>query len=403
MKKMTAIALTTTLTSLVAFNSHAITKPSTGGTGVIQDISVGDVGSQPVIVVRNISVNKQLGSINLQPQSNTIQMKLKGDVECGGVFLDSIKSKVGYSFKSARLGVGPEQSAYWDVAAGSSSNINKSGHIVTKTLNVPIADFVGTAHEIDVAELVMQMANQHAQNGGNKVTYLQQDHNYSVQVPIRFAAECQKYTRNKISKKTTFTGIPGLVSSKMINVRVAYKGDKNLIGNVLQAANNSPAQQGGYAANQQNFIDVNSGKFLIGPKKLKGKCALEPDFKIELTGAGDGDVKLRINDDGNTIHHSPVVAFNSGKATYSFKKKVGQFNENILNKTYDHEYQVYIKVKTKNETSFPTHWQPVSGAALNWEHTCIRPVVVNPIIRGGTPTNKLDAPTKPGRGPLKKK
>ncbi len=395
MKQFTVVA-TATLLSLVSSGALA-SAIETSGVNSVQDIYVGNVGSKPVITVRNVAGNKQLDHIDLEPQSNTFSMKLKGGVECGVVFKNTVSVKEGYMFREGRLGVGTLQTAYWDVQAGTNSNINKSDHLVTKTVNVPIAAFNGTAHALDLENFILEKADQHAQGGGNKVSYLRQDHNFDVQIPIRFAADCPTYSRHKLFKKQTVIEAGGsyIVAKRMTTIRIAYKGDPNLTGTVSLAARNPSAQQGGYNAGTQNFIDINSGKFLIGPVKLKGKCALEGDFKIEIKGAGDGDLKIRINDDGGTIHDSPTVSFSQGKAVYSFKKKVGQYSENQLNKTYGHKYQVYVKAKTKNEAFFPSHYTPVSGAFLNWDHTCIRPVVVNPAIRGGGHNDKVYAPAKP--------
>ncbi len=403
MKQMTTFAVTTALTSLVAFNSYAL-KPATHGTGIVQEINVGDVGNQPVVIVRNMAVNKQLASINLQPQSNSLQMKLKGDVKCGGAYINNVIEKIGYTFMSARIGVGPEQEAYWDVPAGASNDLNKANHSVIKTLNVPIAEFNGTAHEIDVSEFVMQKAAQHAQNGGNKVDYLRKDHNYYVQVPIRFQADCRKYTRKKISKKTIIeAGETNIVASKMINVRIAYKGDKNLTGTALLAANNSQAQVGGYNGGpnqsqgkfqaQEQKPSISSGKFLVAPHKLKGKCALDAEFTVEVKGAGEGHVRIRIDDTGKQVHQSPSLAFNNGKAVYSFKTTVGTGSQGLLNATFSHPYQIKVRTKGKNDPTFPNNWTPIAGASVIWQHTCTNPVTVNPAI-GGT-GKKLYAPNKP--------
>ena len=402
MKQFKVIAATTALLSIAATTALA-SGIQTSPLNSVQDIYVGSVGNLPVVTVRNVAVNKQLAKINLQPQSNTFQMKLKGEVECGGVYKNTVFQKKGYMFSEGRLGVGTIQNAYWEVAAGSSSNINKSTHAVTKTVNVPIAAFNGTAYALDVENYIMDKADQHAQNGGNKVDYLRKDHNYNVQVPIRFTADCPNYTRYKVNKQTVIeSGDDFITATRMATVRIAYKGDPNLQGNAIVAFQNSQAQQGGYDAGEQNFITVSNGKFLVGPKNLKGKCALEPTFKIQIKGAGDGELKIRINDDGATIHNSPTVSFTKGKAEYSFKHTVGKYTEKQLNKTYHHNFQVYVRMKAKNDPVFPSVYKPVAGAALNWSHTCIKPIVVNPAIAGGGAQNKLYAP-KPTRGPLTKK
>ncbi|MFT6558480.1 hypothetical protein [Sneathiella sp.] len=400
MRQIATFAVTATLTTLIAAQSHAI-KPATQGLNINQEISVHDVGTVPTITVRNTSANKQLSALSLQTEKNSIQIKMKGEVECGGTYFENYRKREGYAFKEGRLGVGTEEDIYWDVQAGTSNNINKSSHAITKTLTVNLAHFNGTEHEINAAAYVLQKANQHAGNGGNKINYLRQDHVYNVKVPIRFQADCRKFTRYKIKKETVIeSGADNIVATRLINVKIAYKGDKNLTGSLSAQLIPSQGQGNTINAGPQNFISVDSGTFLEGIKKLKGKCVLEPSFKIELKGSGDGQVKIRINDGSSTIYDSAPVTFSKGKAVLTFSKKVGLPGSNQLNKTYQHEYQVYVRTKTNNEEQFPAAFQIVHGAALDWEHTCIQPVVVNPAI--GNTGSKVFAPNTPQPTPARK-
>lgn len=377
-------------------NAEAV-QPSTQGLGITQEIDVQSIGGTPVIKVKNNPMGNQLNAIKLVTEGTTVDFSLKGDVECGGVISENFNIKSGVTFRSARIGAGNDNEFFYMLDAGVSNDIKKHTHTVTKAVKVPFVKFNGTAYLSDPAGFVMKAANQHAANGGNKIQYLREDHSYVVKLPIRFEATCQHYIRKKIAKKTIYETPDTLEVSKLVNVRIDYKGDKSLIATGGLALGNTGGGAGGFNTGPQNFISVNSGKFLIGPKNLKGKCALEPQFKIELKGAGDGQVKIRINDGGKTLINSQAVNFTKGKATYTFKTKVGfAGNQTVLNKLYAHNYKVYVKAKTNKEQFFPGNFQLVPGATLQWNHTCIKPIVLNPALSGG-PKNKLYAPKPPAK------
>jgi len=400
-RSLVTFSVLAAFSTIAAHNALAV-QPATQGLGITQEIDVQSLGGMPVIKVKNNPVGNQLNAIKLVTEGTAVDFSLKGNVECGGVINENFNIKSGVTFRTARIGAGDDNEFFHMLDAGVSNDIKKHTHTVTKSVKVPFSKFNGTTYLSDPAGFVMKAANQHAANGGNKIQYLREDHSYIVKLPIRFEATCQHYIRKKIAKKTIYETPDNLEVSKLVSVRVDYKGDKSLIATGGIALGNTGGASGGFNAGPQNFISVNSGKFLIGPKNLKGKCALEPQFKIELKGAGDGQIKIRINDGGKTLINSPTITFTKGKATYSFKTKVGHAGfQTVLNKLYAHNYRVYVKAKTNNEQFFPGNFQQVTGATLQWNHTCIKPVVLNPAL-SGSPTKKLYAP-KPPASPARKK
>ncbi|MCG8493610.1 MAG: hypothetical protein MI743_18475 [Sneathiellales bacterium] len=397
MKQRLATLSALAVFAMIPVQDAVAIQPSTQGLGAPQEIDVSSLGGTPIIRVKNNPAGNQLNAIKLVTDGTTVDFSLKGDVECGGSVSENFNIKSGTTFRTARIGAGNDNEFFYMLDAGVSNDINIHSHSVTKSVKVPFNKFNGTSYLSDPAGLVMKAANLHAANGGNKIQYLRNDHSYIVKLPIRFEATCQKYIRKKIAKKTIYEGSSNLEVSKLVNVRIDYKGDKSLIATGGIALGKTGGGVGGFNAGQQNFISVNSGQFLIGQKNLKGKCAMEPQFKIELKGAGDGQVKIRINDGGKTLINSQAISFSKGKATYTFKTKVGYAgNQTVLNKLYAHNYKVYVKAKTHKDQFFPGNFQMVPGATLQWTHTCIKPIVLNPAFSGG-PKNKIFAPKQPAR------
>lgn len=72
----------------------------------------------------------------------------------------------------------------------------------------------------------------------------------------------------------------------------------------------------------------------------------------------------------------PSLAFTQGSVVHDFSQKLLYIGSD-LNKKKDHKYRVYVKVKKNTDNFFPSNYQSLP-IALNWSHTCIKPVVVNP-------------------------
>ncbi len=410
MKKFTVVMVATAALSLSATVAEAV-KPATGGSSTYKDqeVSVSNVGNQPVITVQNLSVSNHINDLNLQPSGNSIQVKLKGDVECGGVLFENYKEKIGTSFREGRLGVGTEQTAYWDVQAGSSSNINKSSHTVTKTLNVPVNAFNGTAHEINAVDVILQKAAQHA---GGEADYLRQDRNIYVQIPVRFQAECQKYTRLKIAKETIIeAGGDYLVDTKMINVRIAYKGDADLIGKAklnAQLGGNLPNQ---FQVGEQAFKLV-SADFMPNIPHYYGKCipAKNPKIRVNYKMSGDksGVMDFRIVSGANFyqaygtyyeelgIMKNPKLAGKNGHFDFHFPLieilSDPKYSYMAIANNKNHQHQMKLQARYTPQLGQPTAWKDMDVATFR--HRCV-PQTVAPLGGGGSVSFDNNGGTKP--------
>lgn len=346
------------------------------------DIGIIVHNSTPVLTVRNTAQNKQLSALALEVQENGIAVELGGHVDCKGTTSENLTWRHGWYFGAASIGIG-EDSFVQSVQTGTNSDINVASHMAAENFDVSLATLGDQAIGIDPVALVMQKAAQH---GGGELDYLREDRSFNVTLPVRFEAQCNNFSRNKITKKTVIEAFqPFSYVIKDMTVRIDYQGDPGLYQLNAQIANMN--QNGGIQAQDQNFINVTGGSFLEGEVHKQGECPMTADFKLKLTGAGDGDIKIRIADTEGTFQITTAsLDFDQGSVVYDFSQDLKLHDPNqmpsyTLNKKIDHLYRVWYSAKTKSEQFFPANYQPLP-VSLSWSHTCIKEVKLNPVIVG---------------------
>ena len=216
-------------------------------------------------------------------------------------------------------------------------------------------------------------------------------------MPIRWEADCAKYIRNKILKKTVVEAAQTSYHTRDITLKIKYVGDPDLQYPINAQIGNANANNGGFQAGPQNHINITGGSVIEGIVNLKTKCPAQAAFKVRVTGNGNGHVKIQVNDGGATIANSPAIELVNGKAEFAF-------NQNLLYQAPgegdDHQYRIYYSKKTLNENFFPAHYQPIIGAAFNWSHTCIKPISVG-VGLGGNGTIQTQGQQRNSNSPAK--
>ncbi|MFC1684469.1 hypothetical protein ACFL0R_03230 [Pseudomonadota bacterium] len=383
--------------AMVAVSSaHADQIVKHGASAIIANIS-----DTPEVTVRNVANSNQMKDLQLSVQENQISVGVSGAVDCKGTVSESISKREGYYLSGGAFGVG-RNALEMKEDLPSSSDINHISDMDAHTFIVPIGLLDNPELDVDPVEIVMAAANA----APSKIAYLRQDHTIDVNLPVRFEATCAAYTRYKIAKETVVEGNqPKSYAIKEGKLRIHYQGDPDLQQISLKLGQ-AMGGNGQIQAGPQNFIQVTGGTFLQGEVHKKGSCPMDANFKLQLTGAGDGQVKIRINDGGVTIHNSQALDFTKGKVTYDFSHKLYY---KMLNVKQDHNYRVYYSAKTANENFFPNSYQSLP-ITLDWSHTCIKEVKVNPSLQlpgqGGqflNNNNNQGAPAKPSikRAPSK--
>jgi len=356
-------------------------------------IGVNLSGATPEVTVKNVANTNQMKDLQLSVLENNISVGVGGYVDCKGTVSENISKREGYFLSGGAFGVG-RNALEMKEDLPSSSNINHISDMDAHTFIVPIGLLDNPELDVDPVEIVMAAANA----APSKIAYLRQDHIIEVNLPVRFEATCSAYSRDKIFKNTIVeANQPLSYAIKEGKLRIHYEGDPDLQQISLKLGQ-AMGGNGQIQAGPQNFIQVTGGSFLQGEVHKKGNCPMDANFKLQLTGAGDGQVKIRINDGGATIHNSQALAFTQGKVTYDFSQKLFY---KLLNVKQDHNYRVYYSAKAANENFFPSSYQPLP-ISLDWSHTCIKEVKVNPSLQlpgqGGqflNNNNNQGAPAKP--------
>jgi hypothetical protein len=376
--------------------AHADQVVKHGASAIIVNIS-----DTPEVTVRNVANTNQMKDLQLSVQENNISVGVSGAVDCKGTVSENISKREGYYLSGGAFGVG-RNALEMKKDLPDSSDINHVSDMDAHTFIVPVGMLDNPELDVDPVEIVMAAANA----APSKIAYLRQDHTIEVDLPVRFEATCAAYTRYKIQKETIVeANQPKSYAVKEGKLRIKYQGDPDLMQVSLKLGQ-SMGGNGQIQAGPQNFIQVTGGSFLQGEVHKKGNCPMDANFKLQLTGAGDGQVMIRINDGGATIHNSQALAFTQGKVTYDFSQKLIY---KLLNVKQDHTYRVYYKAKKNSDNFFPASYQSLP-ITLNWSHTCTKEAVVNPMLKmpgqGGKILNNNNgqgASAKPGiqRAPSK--
>lgn len=345
-----------------------------------QSISVSLSGGTPQITVRNVGNTNKLADLQLAVQEAKVNIGVSGQVICKGTTSENWNWRHGAYLSDGAFGIGRTSFVALE-AIPYSANINRVNAVDSKVFNLSTNLLGHSQIQVNPADVVMAAANQ----SGNKVQYLRQNHTINVQIPIRWEATCSGYARNKVTKKTVIEGNQDKsFITKDVTLKIKYQGDPDLQFPMnLQLGNQGGG--GGIQAAPQNFINITGGSVIEGIKNLKTKCPANAQFKVRVTGQGNGHVKIQVNDGGATVATSQSIELVNGKAEFAFSQYL---KYEMPGKGDDHQYRIYYSKKTLNENFFPAAYQSI-GTPFDWTHTCIKPISVGVGLGGnGTIQNQ---------------
>ncbi len=381
--------------SALALGFAALTAPAVAGqtSDHVYNIQLSQDGISGIVTLQNISANKHVNSVNIQPTKPNVNISMSGWVSCEKPpyaytsHLDEKKTKMYYG----RLGLAHNQVWVQDVlyekqykpsyAFWKQKGVSNFSEKVTQSVNQP--DFVVPLSEIkngpadlrfDPIALFNQKLQDHVSGGGDKVAFLRQDHSFSIERPISLGAHCY-FTNNG---HNTTTG--GAWETVMVPLTVMYKGDP--------AINDTPVLNAQIAEGTPNQLQAGPSPFKITSMTFQpnmphhvGACPATTKIRVNYMGQGKGELYIRINDGSETIHNSTKIAFDSknGKQYYDFEIDTPKASKFDLNKTVAHNLRVYVRGKDADEQVWPSHYQPKDTAV--WKHRCTPQV--NPVLSGG--------------------
>lgn len=371
--------------SALAFAYGALTAPALADDSHlyagVKNMDVSLSGGTPLVTVRNVAANKLLQNLTLDVQENTIAVGVGGYVECLGTTSENWKFRHGYHLSFGAFGIG-RTSLLMSKDLPSSSSIDHVQDMDAHTFQMP-ANLLGNPQiGVDPVAAILAAAEQ----APDKLAWLRQDHVLTVKIPLRWEAGCGSYTRNKITKRNIIEYPDTSYLTKDVDLKIAYKGDPQLyIPKVnAQLGQGLPDQiGGGYPP-----LKITSMQFQPNMPNHVGACPKSVPMRVNYTGQGKGDLRIRIAFGNTPEHESQVIAFDAknGPQHYDFELETPYIQNNNLNNTIQYNLRVFISGKGAGEQSW-TSYQLMDSAV--WKVRCTPQV--NPVLGGGGVGGKAPA------------
>ncbi|MEO3430405.1 hypothetical protein AAFN88_16225 [Pelagibius sp. CAU 1746] len=382
--------------SALALGLAALTAPAQAGqtSDHVYSIQLSRDGISGTVVLKNTSANKHVNAVDIQPTKPNLSISLSGWVSCEKppALAESRLSPNGTKMYFGTLGLGHGQvweqnvlyeatylpsHAGWDRANPITKAHKETTSVDQDPFVVPLAKVKnGPANlRFDPVAIFNQKLQDHLDGGGDKVAFLRQNHSFSVDRPISLGATCV-YHYNNPNKNT----IGGAWETVMVPLTIHYEGDP--------AINDTPVLNAQIGGNTPNGFQAGPSPFKITSMSFQpnmphhvGACPATTKIRVNYMGQGKGEIRIRINDGGTTIHDSQKIAFDSknGKQFYDFEIETPKASKFDLNKTVAHNLRVYVRGKDADEQIWPSHYE-YKDAAL-WKHRCTPQV--NPTLSGG--------------------
>lgn len=338
------------------------------------------------VVLQNASANKDVNAVNIQPKSNTLELDLDGHIKC------SKDKKI--EFQKARAYFGPVDLAndqinapaalYDDGAAFHGYSFwtgNLGGWIVEASSNdpfsIPLAQIKqgNPGLRFDPVEELEKKLQVHLGQGKSKVAFYQNEQFIQVQRPISLAGWCRKtLSGSQAVSKAGYRTV-------MMTLTIRYEGDPQVKVTPVLSAQIGGQQPGQFQVGDQPF-KITSMTFQPNMPHHVGGCPDETTIRVNYLGQGKGEIRIRVNDGGQTIYNSPKIAFDAkdGKQHHDFEIAVPKPPQHELNQTKHHNLQVYVRGKGEEEQLWPAHYQQMDTAL--WKHRCTP--VLNPVLGGNS-------------------
>ena len=354
----------------------------------VENIDVSLSGPAPELTLRKVAGNHQLANLQLAVQENQIAVAISGYVDCTGVQFENWTFREGHFLSGGAFGIG-HSSLLLSRSLPNSTDIDHESDLDAHTFQMPVALLANPQIDIDPVAVVLAAA----EKAPSRIDYLRQDHTITVKFPIRWEALCASYTRNKVTKSTITEAAQPSHLTKDVELKIRYKGDPQLF------AVNAQLAQGGGLPNQLQAGDqplkITTMTFQPNMPNHVGACPATTKIRVFYQGQGKGQVRIRINDGGTTIHDSPAIAFDAadGPQHYDFEIQTPQASKFDLNKTFNHNMRVYLRAKDEQAQVWPAAYQPMDSAL--WKHRCTPQV--NPAV-GGLGGGKLGGFQSGGAG-----
>lgn len=354
---------------------------NSGSSEYVEYVDLNLLGVAPTINIQNKAANKHINALDLKVQESSITYDVAGSVKCKGF---NVEPNLGTAY------FGP-------LAMGGFENL-----ITTATLyhegSFPVADvddkivesgnnpFVIPLNQIKngnpalKVDALAELEKARQAFNGTDLEFFKHDREIVIQRPISFGVTCAKKTNpNKSSAG---------FETEMGVIHIKYKGDPALNDTPVvkaQIANNMPNQvQAG-----ESPLKITSMTFQPNMPHHIGACPGSKTIRVNYMGQGEGEIKIRVTDGGQTIYQSGAIAYNGGQQHHDFEMSVPAAAPADLNKTVSHDLKVHVLEKDDDANVWPTHYQLKDQK--EWKHRCTPQLNPNLGGNGGIGGYKNDA------------
>jgi hypothetical protein len=382
-------------TTTLAFVLAALTAPALAGqtSDHVYSIQLAQDGISGTVVIQNVSANKHVNAVKIEPAQQNVSLSLSGWVSCEKppALAESRLLKNGTKMYFGILGLGHEQvwvqnvlyeaeylpgHAEWHRNNPIAPAQKKTFNVAQSNFVVPLSAIKNGAADLrfDPVALFNQKLQEHVNGGGNKVEFLRQNHVFSVERPISLGAHCL-FDRNNPNNST----VGGAWETIMVPLTVRYQGDP--------AINDTPVLSAQIAGGTANQLQAGPSPFKVTQMTFQpnmphhvGACPATTTIRVSYQGQGKGELRIRVNDGSSTIYDSPKIAFDAtnGKQHHDFQIAVPKASQFDLNKTVAHQLKVHVRGKDEKEQIWPSTYQYMDAAT--WNHRCTPQV--NPVVGG---------------------
>lgn len=339
-----------------------------------------------MVVLKNVSANKHIDAIQVQPAQSNLAIDLIGHVSC-----EPHKNIV---FEKATAYFGPGEANLYSAGYSPIVTDGKGNKRVTEAGNfdkfsVPLANLKQghPAVRFDPMQELNKALQTHLNGGGTKLSFYQQDHFITVKRPVSMRGWCKVEGTNDSQS---------VDANATVDITVKYEGDPDLklTGTLNAQLANVPNQ-----ISNNLPIKLDKADFQPNLPHYYGQCLPESDPKIQVnlqfSGATKGLLDLKVVGVSNQyadygtyyqLNNIPVNAQHSKKVDIYFPLKTMLSQDKyafmmiLNNEVYNHNMKIVARVKPEGKDW--SQWQDYDTAVF--KHRCLPQVQVNsPAAKGG--------------------
>ncbi|WP_169566001.1 hypothetical protein [Sneathiella limimaris] len=297
----------------------------------VLDVTLSQPGINFHVRLKNVSKDKHISKVNIQPESDVIKFPLKGLVKCAKDKSTDFIGARAYFGSVKRIGKDvfpinslydakyhPSFSEYTGLVGGW---ITEGGNADAFEVPLSAVQDGHPALRVDPVALFNEKLQAHMGQGGSKLEFLKKDQIITVNRPISLVGTCREAT----GFDTSVAGSGYETTS--VPVTIFYQGDPNLKGG-LQAA----GLNGQYTAPFQ----VTEAKVVPHVKDYVGQCPVDLKFRLSMKAQGAGKVNFRlVNEKGikSKLYNLTFSKSDGGNKTFDFIRYIEDAAKDGISKT----------------------------------------------------------------------